>query len=170
MSLILNLNDDEYPFDYISHTRIVVRGIVLNENNEVGLCVVSRDDIFGNVDYLETPGGGKEENESLIDGLIRELDEEIGYKCEVISELGIVNDYYNLIHRKNENHYYLCRIKEITNVHHVSKGDDYIKDIIWLDINEAIERYHSLNDYGLEKLVKNRELPILYEAKKIMHL
>ena len=102
--------------------------------------------------------------------MIRELDEEIGYRCEVIRELGIVNDYYNMIHRKNENHYYLCRVKEITNVHHVSKGDDYIKDIIWLDIDEAIERYHNLNDYGLEKLVKNRELPILYEAKKIMHL
>ena len=52
MSLILNLNDDEYPFDYISHTRIVVRGIVLNENNKIGLCVVSRDDIFGNVDLF----------------------------------------------------------------------------------------------------------------------
>ena len=65
MSLILNLEDTEYPYTNTTHTRIVVRAIVLNESNKVGLCVVSRDDIFGKNDYLETPGGGKEENETL---------------------------------------------------------------------------------------------------------
>lgn len=170
MSLILNLEDTEYPYTNTTHTRIVVRAIVLNESNKVGLCVVSRDDIFGKNDYLETPGGGKEENETLEEGLKRELDEEIGYKVNIIKIIGQVNDYYNLINRRNENHYFLCRIDAKTSIHHVSKGDEYIKDIIWLDIDEAIARYRKFKDYGLEKLVKNRELPILYEAKKILHL
>lgn len=170
MSIILNLEDTEYPYKRITHTRIVVRGIVLNDNNEIGLCVVCRDDIFGKVKYYETPGGGKEENETITEGLIRELDEEIGYRCEVISELGIVNDFYNLIFRKNENHYFLCRIKEKTQIHHASKGDDYIKDIVWMNIDKAIEEYEKYEDKGLTKLVKQRELPIIKEAKKILDL
>ena len=116
MSIKLNLRDGEFPFTHVSHTRIVVRGIVLNDENKVAVCVVNRDDIFGKCNYIETPGGGKEENESLEEGLIRELDEELGYKVEVIDKVGIIEDYYNLINRKNINHYYLCRIKDKTKV------------------------------------------------------
>ena len=35
--LIKELEDDQYPYDYIDHQRIIARGIILNENNEVAL-------------------------------------------------------------------------------------------------------------------------------------
>ena len=75
MSVNLKLIDSEYLDTGITHNRIVVRAIVLNEENKVGFCHVIRDDIFGHYEYLETPGGGKEEDESLEEGLVRELDE-----------------------------------------------------------------------------------------------
>ena len=108
MSLKINLVDDQFPFNGVTHTRVVVRGIVLNDKGEIGLCHVNRNDKFGKCEYFETPGGGKEENESLEEGLIRELDEELGYRCEIITPIGVVLDFYNMIYRKNENHYYLC--------------------------------------------------------------
>lgn len=170
MSVNLKLIDDQFPFTKVTHTRIVCRAIVLNDLNQVGFCNVVRDDIFGHCEYLETPGGGKEENETLTEGVIRELDEEIGYRCKVISELGVVEDYYNLIFRKNINHYFLCKIDSKTKIHHESKGDDFIKGIVWISIDEAIERYSSLEDKGLLLLIKRRELPILKEAKKQLQM
>ena len=111
MKVINKLKDNEYPYIKTTHERIVVRGVVLNELNQVALVnVVRNDDAFGPGNYYETPGGGKKDNESLLEGVIREVEEEIGYKTSFIQEIGIVEDYYNPIYRKNINHYYLLKI------------------------------------------------------------
>ena len=40
----------------------------------------------------------------------RELKEELGADVEVVCKIGVVSDYYNLIHRHNINNYFLCRV------------------------------------------------------------
>ena len=42
MKLVNKLLDTEFPNLGISHTRIVVRGIIINENNEVALLKIKR--------------------------------------------------------------------------------------------------------------------------------
>ena len=73
--LIKELEDDQYPYDYIDHQRIIARGIILNENNEVALIYIKGKDIFGERDYYETPGGGVNDGEDLYEGVLREVEE-----------------------------------------------------------------------------------------------
>lgn len=169
MKVINKLLDNEYRFDGINETRIVVRGIVLNDNNQICLLkIIRKDDDFGEGNYYETPGGGKEMNETLEEGVIREIEEEIGYKSSIIQEIGIVEDYYNVIKRKNINHYYLMKVTQKTETHFVSYGDFFIKDVVWVSIDEAIELYNKMDKFRIERLVKNRELPILHIVKEIL--
>lgn len=168
MRVINRLEDNEYPYKKITHTRIVVRGIVVNELNQIALVNVVRDDEFGPGNYYETPGGGKKEFETHIEGVIREVEEEIGYKTTLIQEIGIVEDYYNPIYRKNINHYYLLRSSEKSKQHFDSYGDLYIKGVVWVNIDEAIRLYENMNKDRIERLVRNRELPILKIVKDIL--
>ena len=164
----LSLHDTEYKNVGYTHTRLIARGFVLNEENKICLLHIVGDDDFGHRDYYETPGGGVEDGEGLREALIRELDEEIGYECKILSYLGVVYDEYNLIKRKNVNNYFLCSIVKKTKPHHVSYGDLFIKEICFFDIEEAIQKYEAMNKNMVQKLVYNREYPILKKIKQIL--
>jgi 8-oxo-dGTP pyrophosphatase MutT (NUDIX family) len=168
MKIINKLIDDQYDKSTITHTRKIARAILLNEENKVCLLHVLGDDDFGHRDYYETPGGGVNENELIEEAVIREIKEETGYNSYIIQELGIVEDYYNLIHRHNVNHYYLLK----TTSYEKEELEEYEKGIIdckvWVDIDTAISLYENMNKEKLEILVKNRELPILKMVKEIL--
>lgn len=168
MKQILALKDDQYEYTYIDHVRYVCRGILLNEKNEIALMKVDGDDIFGHRDYYETPGGGKKVNETIAQACLRELQEETGYKSIIIKELGLVVDYYNLIHRKNRNYYFLCKTGEFVGKHLDDYEKSMINNLVWVSIDKAIELYENMSGSGVAILVKNRELPILKKVKKIM--
>ena len=168
MRQILKLEDNEYPYTYIDHVRYVSRGILLNNKNEVALNKLHGYDGFGCRDYYETPGGGKKDKETIKNALYREMEEETGYKVEIIKELGMVNDFYNKIHRNNRNYYFLCKTREFVG----KKLEDYensmIEKLVWVDINEAIRLYENMDVSPVARLVINRELPILKKVKKIL--
>lgn len=168
MKIINRLIDDQYDKSTITHTRKIARAVLINENNEVCLLHVLGDDDFGHRDYYETPGGGVNENEEIEEAVIREIKEETGYNSIIIQELGIVEDYYNLIHRHNINHYYLLKATsfEKEELEEYEKG--IIDSKIWVDIDTAISLYENMNKDKLEILVKNRELPILKMVKEIL--
>ena len=166
--LKLNLIDDQYPYSDITHTRKIARAIVLDENNKVIILEIKRDDMFGNYTYLETPGGGVELDETITQAIKRELEEEIGVKVKIIKKLGIVIDYYNLLKRQNENHYFLVAVTKRTKIHHESFGDTFISKILSMPIDEIIKIYQEEKNVEIIKLVKQRELPILLEAKKVL--
>ena len=168
MKTILKLEDNEYPYTYIDHVRYVCRGILLNDKNEIALMKVDGDDIFGHRDYYETPGGGKKDKESIRNACLRELEEETGYKSIIIRELGLVIDYYNLIHRNNKNYYFLCKTTEFVGKHLDEYEKSMINNVVWMDIDKAIETYEKMGGSGVAILVKNRELPILKKVKKIL--
>ena len=166
--IVLHLNDDQYPNNGINHIRKVARGILFNDKNEICILKIYGEDIFGIRDYYETPGGGVDDNESFEEAVLRELDEEVGVKSHIIAFVGEIEDYYNLIFRKNINRYFICKIDEITRIHHVSEGDSMIKDLLFVPLEEAISLYEKMSDYGVSKLVKQRELPILKEVKRMI--
>ncbi|MCR5741043.1 MAG: NUDIX hydrolase [Gammaproteobacteria bacterium] len=167
--LELFLKDDEYETRGTKHERVIVRAILINEDGKVALCHLHRNDEFGNQEYYETPGGGVEMGEDLIDALRREIDEEVGVTIKDIKKIGVVNDYYNLISRNNINNYYLCRVDKKTKIHHESYGDTIIEEIVYISLDEALNIYQNMEDSGVSKLVKQRELPILLEAIKILN-
>ena len=168
MALKISLKDDQYPFQGVDHTREVIRAIFLDEDNNVCLEYLKDDDGFGPRDYYETPGGGAKPNETHEETLFRELKEEVGYESEVISFLGEIDDYYNLIKRKNHNFYYLVRRTKKVEQHLEEDEQIRINKIIWVPIDEAIRLYEGMQNVLVGRLVKQRELPILKLAKSAL--
>ncbi len=171
MRLLADLLDNEYPYTEIKRVRVVVRAIVMDENGNIALHHIcgNEPDAFGLRDYYETPGGGADDGEDLLVALKRECREELGYEIDVIAEIGEVDDYYNLLFRKNLNHYYLCRRKgAFLGTHFVSRGDSLIHDTVWVPLEEAMRLYENHRDEKLARLVYNREYPVLLETRNIL--
>ena len=107
--LRLDLQDDQWPLDYIDHDRQIARAIVVDDEGYFYFMRVERWDEFAEGALIETSGGGVEPGEDPHTAILRELKEELGVTAEVLGKIGVVSDYYNLIHRHNINHYFLCR-------------------------------------------------------------
>lgn len=167
MKILAKFKDDYFPFSYIDHTRQVGRAIVLNNKNEILMLKIQRDDQFGNAIYYETPGGGVNENENLEDATIREVQEECGLDVEIISEIGMVEDDYNLIHRHNISAYFLTRVKNYTNLNREFYETQWIKDMIYFNIDELIHIMERPNS-NIEKVVYRREKIILEKVKELL--
>ena len=166
--LFINLQDDQWEFDYIDHDRTVVRAIVFDEEDKFYFVRAVRDDDFGKATLIETSGGGVEENEELLDAIKRELKEELGVEVDVICKIGVVSDYYNLIHRHNINNYFLCKVKSFGDKNLTKEEmDDFHLSTLRLSYEEACKEYEYRANTKLGKLISNRELPILHRAKEI---
>ena len=155
-------------FTGVTHTREIVRAILIDEYYNVCLEKLLDDDGFGPRDYYETPGGGIKKGESHEEALHREIEEEVGYKCEVLAHIADVHDYYNLIGRKNYNHFYLVRRLEKVKQHLEPDEKLRISKIIWVPIDQAIKLYENMQNVLVGKIVKQRELPILKLAKEML--
>ena len=168
MKLLYSLKDNQYPDNGYTHTRSIVRGIVYNDKHQIALLYLDSVDRFGVRDYLETPGGGVEKGETLLEALKRELLEELGATVDNIQEIGRVVDFYNLINRRNNNHYYLCHLVSLSDTHWTEQEKRIVKEIKWIDIDEAIEIVENTKRTNISTLVINRELPILKIAREIL--
>lgn len=164
--LNLNLKDTEWPLDYIDHDRNIVRAIVIDDDGYFYFVRVQRNDDFGVVTLIETAGGGVERGENLESAIIRELKEELGVEVNILCKLGVVSDYYNLIHRHNINNYYLCEIKSFGDKN-LTKDEieQFHLSTLKLNYEDAILEYEKCSKTKLGKLIYNRELPILKYAK-----
>ena len=167
--LFINLQDDQWEFDYIDHDRTVVRAIVFDEEDKFYFVRAVRDDDFGKATLIETSGGGVEENEKLLDAIKWELKEELGVEVDVVCKIGVVSDYYNLIHRHNINNYFLCKVKSFGDKNLTKEEmDDFHLSTLRLSYEEACKEYEDRANSKLGKLISNRELPILHRAKEIL--
>lgn len=99
MEFYSELKDNEWQFTYTDHDRDIVRAIVFDEQGYFYFVRAVRDDDFGKATLIETSGGGVEVGEDHVTAIKRELSEELGVTTDVVCKLGVVSDYYNLIHR-----------------------------------------------------------------------
>ena len=165
----LELTDNEWPFEYVSHDRIIVRAIVIDDAGNFYFVRADRDDDFGKCVTIETSGGGVEDGEELDGAVKRELLEELGAEVDVITEIGTVSDYYNLIHRHNINHYYLCRVISLGEKHLTEdEANRFHLSTLVLPYDEAMAEYERCMISPLGRLIGNREMPILKRAKEII--
>ena len=167
--LKLDLQDTQWQYEYVDHDRMIARAIVYDENGQFYFVRARRDDDFGQATLIETAGGGVEQGEDLLTAIKRELKEELGVQVEVICKIGVVSDYYNLIHRHNVNHYFLCKIisfgeKNLTQ----DEIDSFHLSTLKLSYGEAVREYETRTNTKLGTLVADRELPVLYRAKEII--
>ena len=165
----LDLEDNEWEAEYVDHDREIVRAIVFDENNSFYFVRVDRNDDFGKAVLIETAGGGVESEENPESAVRRELKEELGVSVQVICKIGVVRDYYNLIHRHNINNYYLCKVESVGEKQLTKDEIEcFHLSTLVLSYDEAVEEYESCRCTRLGRLIANRELPILNAAKKII--
>lgn len=165
----ISLKDEEWPFEYTDHDREIVRAIVFDDLGYFYFVRAERNDDFGEATLVETSGGGVEKGEDLNSAIVRELKEELGVNVDILCKIGVVDDYYNLIHRHNINNYFLCKV--------VSFGDKNLTQdeeerfhisTLKLTYEQAVSEYEKCAVTKLGRLIANRELPILRQAKVIM--
>ena len=169
--LLLNLEDDEWPRTIIDHDRMIARAIVVDENDYFYFVRANRDDDFGKATLIETAGGGVEAGEDLDTAIRRELKEELGADVEVICKIGVVSDYYNLIHRHNVNNYFLCKTVSFGDKHLTQDEiEDFHLYTLKLKYEEALAEYEKRRCTKLGRLVANREVPVLRRAKELLEI
>ena len=169
--IYIKLKDEEWDFEYTDHDRQIVRAIVFDDSGNFYFVRVDRDDDFGRAVLIETAGGGVENGEDFHSAILRELKEELGVEVEVLCKIGVIDDYYNLIHRHNINNYYLCKI---TSFGDKNLTQDEIEcfhlSTLKLKYEEAVAEYERCSSTKLGRLVANRELPILRHAKTMINI
>lgn len=167
--LNLQLKDTEWPLEYIDHDRKIVRAIVFDDQKNYYFVRAKRDDDFGKATLIETSGGGVEAGEDLETALKRELKEELGAEVEIMHKIGIVSDYYNLIHRHNINNYYLCKVTSFGEKH-LTKDEieDFHLSTLRLSYRDAEKEYQKCAETKIGKLIADRELPVLRRAKVLL--
>lgn len=169
--LLIELQDTEWPFAYTDHDRRIARAIVFDEEGYFYFVRAERDDDFGKATLIETSGGGVESGEDLLSAIKRELKEELGAEVEVVCKIGVVSDYYNLIHRHNLNNYFLCKVKSFGDKNLTQDEiEDFHLSTLKLAYEEAVREYEKRKETRLGRLIANRELPILRRAKEILNL
>jgi RimJ/RimL family protein N-acetyltransferase/ADP-ribose pyrophosphatase YjhB (NUDIX family) len=166
---LFELQDTEWPFEYTDHDRRIARAIVYDDDGYFYFVRAERDDDFGRATLIETSGGGVEADEDLNSAIKRELKEELGAEVEIVCKIGVVSDYYNLIHRHNVNNYFLCRVVSFGDKHLTQDEiDDFHLSTLKLTYEEAVAEYEKRRDTKLGRLIANRELPILRKARMLI--
>jgi 8-oxo-dGTP pyrophosphatase MutT (NUDIX family) len=165
----LELEDNEWKFEYVDHDRQIARAIVFDDLGYLYFVRAFRDDDFGKATLIETSGGGVEAGEELTQAIKRELKEELGIEVEIVCKIGVVSDYYNLIHRHNINNYYLCKVssfgeKNLTK----DEIESFHLSTLKMTFEEVVREYEKCSNTKIGRLIANRELPILERAKQIV--
>ena len=165
----LYLEDTSWKYKCTREIRKIARGIIVDDNNNFYFVHVSRDDEFGKLEFIETSGGGVEKNESYRSALKREVKEELGIDIEIVCYLGEVIDYYNLINRKNLNHYFLAKAKSFGENHLMDdEREQFHLKMIKLSYDGAKNEYEKVKNSKLGKLIYQREMPILEQAMRVL--
>lgn len=165
----ISLTDNEWAYEYTDHDRIIARAVVFDDDMNFYFVRAQRDDDFGKATLIETSGGGVESNEDPDTAILRELKEELGANAHILCKIGIVDDYYNLIHRHNINHYYLCKATSFADKNLTQDEiEDFHLSTLKLSFDEAINEYQKRKSTKVGRLIANRELPILEHAKTIL--
>lgn len=167
--LYLELQDTEWPYEYTDHDRRIARAICFDEEGFFYFVRAERDDDFGKATLIETSGGGVESGEDLNTAIKRELKEELGVEVDVITKIGVVSDYYNLIHRHNLNNYFLCKVISLGEKHLTQDEiESFHLSTLKITYDEAVAEYEKRRETRLGRLIANRELPVLMKAKEIL--
>lgn len=167
--IFLHLTDNEWEHTFTDHDRQIARGIVVDEDYNFYFVRAVRDDDFGKATLIETAGGGVESGEDLSTAIVRELQEELGVEVQVLCKIGVVSDYYNLIHRHNINNYFLCKVVDFGEKHLTAdEMERWHLSTLKLSYDDAVLEYEKRATTPLGRLVCNRELPILKHAKLLL--
>ena len=161
------IQDTFYPPAPIERERPAVRGIVLNDKNEIALLHLLGLDVFANRDHFELPGGGVEDGETFKQALHREMGEELGLEVEILAEVGIIANEYNRLRRRDVQHFYLARAVGERPMHRTALEEKLVHGVVWFPAEEILRMYDTrpVENVGIE--VHQRDRIAVAEALRI---
>jgi len=118
--------------------------------------------------YYMLPGGGIDDN-SIKQGLKREVREELGAEVEIKDEIGKAILYFDRWATKQTDYCYIVKLISMSSINNISAFEkEEGHEIFWADdIEHAIRVVKSSNPSGDDgKIVRMRDLLFLQEAKK----
>lgn len=126
------------------------------------------------------PGGGKRPGEDMENALKRECYEECGCNIEIVSGIGEIVEYRDMISQKHETHGFIVRVvgaKKEPVFTEYERNSEY--KLSWVDLDEAIKLVADskpLGKFDLEdfdgvyfaRFIVKRELIYLEKAKELL--
>ena len=150
--------DIYFPYQEKTNTRNTVRVFAENEEGKIGLLRILGQDDFGDRNHLETPGGGIEKGECKLDAVTREVKEELGYNCKIISKICTIIHEFNLINRITVANYYYVKVDTSTcETNYTESEKKLFKGVEWFSLEELVAELTKPNN-NVGKLVHDREL------------
>ncbi len=170
-----------------NNKRITSRGLLViqDESGKECLALVHRlkpsktDPVFL-YDYYVVPGGGVEEGEEAEETVVREIQEELGIRVDIIRLLYTQED------DTNAHYYFLCKYvygefgagdgPEFTDPEHIKNGGQYIPTLIPLteihninlvptELKNALQNDLTLSEYKVMD-IKYRDISTLQKSQK----
>ena len=151
----IKIRTDNYNFKFR------VSGIVINDNK---LLLVDMDDSG----FLCLPGGYVELGETTEQAVSREMEEELGYKLEIIKDLGVVENFF--VNKYNRTMHEICfyyllkplkgetaRYNDYCLIEN-DKGHNIKLNFKWININE-LDKY-DVRPKFLKEIIKNKSIII----------
>ena len=143
--------------------RETVRAVILNEKDEVFMLYSK---LYNDYTF---PGGGIKPLEKHMEGLKRELKEEVGaVDIDVLSPLGYIEEIRYGINSSNnvyrqKSYYYLCNINEIGETNYVGHENEQGLEMRWVSIDEVIDHNEKVNNLRDEELNKGFKTVLIRE-------
>lgn len=140
--------------------RVGCRGLVVKDNK----ILLSYEQRTG---FYMSPGGGLENGEAYEECVVRELQEEAGFKVVPIKAFVKVKEYaYEVLW---ENNYFICEIVGECDIH-LTESETYNRVCaVWVDIDEAIEIFSDYQSKDTDHAsLYLREYTILKKLKKAL--
>ena len=151
-TLCPTIRDRFYPPAPILRERAAVRGIVLDAGNRIALLHIVGRDQFGDRDHFELPGGGVEDGESFQAALHREMGEELGLTVKILAEVGRIANEYNLLQRRDVQHYFLVRAAGSRPADPTEEEKRLFREVLWVPAGEVLALYDTrpVENVGIE--------------------
>jgi 8-oxo-dGTP pyrophosphatase MutT (NUDIX family) len=142
MKLTIDLKN--YDNEKSVFKRTAARGII--RNGELYLLICSK---YGDYKF---PGGGMEDGETLEETVIREVQEETGFRVIRSS----IKDYGTVLERRKgkyddvlemASHYFMCDVEIEAGSRNLDEyEEEYDYQVVWMTLQEAIERNRQVSD------------------------
>ncbi|WP_213167846.1 NUDIX hydrolase [Alkalicella caledoniensis] len=139
--------------------RYGARGVLLDENKKIALMYMKKVDLF------KLPGGGIEEDENSEVAFLREIQEETGFECEIIEELGIVEEHKNINKFLQLSYCFLASKLPSDQNQSLSKNEQELGfELQWFELDHALrllrQSFKKCEDYSM-KFMMLRDATIL---------